>query len=357
MTDLVLRARRVVTPDGERPAAVRVSSGRIVSVDGFDAPAGPDPAGVRACRGGHPRRLRAAAGPGRHPRAHQRARAGPSGRASTTATAGRGRRRGHHAGRHAAELRAADRRPSRRWPRSGAAADGPVPRRRRLLGRRGARQRSARPARPLHDGRACSASSASCSTPGVPEFPPLRPGRAAAALRRIAAFDGLLLVHAEDPGGDRARRPAAPAAATRAFLASRPRGGRDTRPSAWLLDAAARDRLPGRTWCTCPAPTALPLLAPPAADGVAGHRRDLPALPDPRPPSRCRTGRPQFKCCPPIRGRRPTGSGCGQGSGRRHRSTSSCPTTRRARRSSSGWTPATSARPGAASRRCSWRCR
>ena len=42
MTDLLLRARRIVTAEGERPGAVRVSDGRIVSVDSFDTPAGAD---------------------------------------------------------------------------------------------------------------------------------------------------------------------------------------------------------------------------------------------------------------------------------------------------------------------------
>ena len=40
-TPLVVRARRVVTPDGERPAAVHVADGRITAVTDFDD-AGPD---------------------------------------------------------------------------------------------------------------------------------------------------------------------------------------------------------------------------------------------------------------------------------------------------------------------------
>jgi allantoinase len=36
MTDLVLRSRRVVTPEGERAAAVRVSGGRIAAVEPYD---------------------------------------------------------------------------------------------------------------------------------------------------------------------------------------------------------------------------------------------------------------------------------------------------------------------------------
>src|SRR5438445_8388433 len=40
--DLVLRSRRVVTPDGVRPAAVCVHSGRIASVEPYDAVPGAD---------------------------------------------------------------------------------------------------------------------------------------------------------------------------------------------------------------------------------------------------------------------------------------------------------------------------
>lgn len=38
--DLLLRGRRVVTPEGMRPASVHVSGGRIVAVGGYDAPGG-----------------------------------------------------------------------------------------------------------------------------------------------------------------------------------------------------------------------------------------------------------------------------------------------------------------------------
>ncbi len=34
--DLVLRSRRVVLPDGERPAAVCVSDGRIVAIESYE---------------------------------------------------------------------------------------------------------------------------------------------------------------------------------------------------------------------------------------------------------------------------------------------------------------------------------
>ena len=77
----VFRSTRVVTPQGERPAAVAVSGGTITAVLPYDAPAA-----VRRAAG-RPRRRRAAARPGRHPRAHQRPRAAPPGRASRRATA------------------------------------------------------------------------------------------------------------------------------------------------------------------------------------------------------------------------------------------------------------------------------
>src|SRR5260370_40188760 len=40
--DLVLRGRRVLTPEGIRPAAIRVRFGRIVSVEPLDSPALPE---------------------------------------------------------------------------------------------------------------------------------------------------------------------------------------------------------------------------------------------------------------------------------------------------------------------------
>ncbi|TDC68840.1 allantoinase AllB [Actinomadura sp. GC306] len=53
--------------------------------------------------------------------------------------------------------------------------------------------------RPLHDlgvfGFKCFMSDS-----GVPEFPPLAPDEMRAAFREIASFDGLVIVHAEDPG-------------------------------------------------------------------------------------------------------------------------------------------------------------
>jgi allantoinase len=58
------------------------------------------------------------------------------------------------------------------------------------------------------------------SPSGVDEFPPLTEAGLRAAMTEIAAFDGLLIVHAEDPA--MLSTPAGPGYA--AFLASRPRG-------------------------------------------------------------------------------------------------------------------------------------
>ena len=38
MFDLVVRSRRAVTPEGERPAAVAVAGGRIAAIEGYDTP-------------------------------------------------------------------------------------------------------------------------------------------------------------------------------------------------------------------------------------------------------------------------------------------------------------------------------
>src|SRR6266699_2472436 len=40
--DLILRGKRVLTPEGIRPASVRVRFGRIVSVEPFDSPGPPE---------------------------------------------------------------------------------------------------------------------------------------------------------------------------------------------------------------------------------------------------------------------------------------------------------------------------
>ena len=110
--------------------------------------------------------------------------------------------------------------------------------------------------------------------------PAARPDELAATLRRSPRFDGAALVHAEDAArrSTRRRAPARPTPTSSPRARRRPRTAR----SRAVIDAARGHRRAGCTSCTCPRADALPLIARRARDGRAGHRRDLPALPDPR---------------------------------------------------------------------------
>lgn len=132
---------------------------------------------------------------------------------------------------------------------------------------------------------------------GVEEFPPLDPAGFLAALREVARFDGLMIVHAED-GAVLASAPSAPTRSYRDFARSRPEqaevvairrvidGCRETGArvhilhlsSARALDviAAAREEGLPVTVETCP------------------HYLTFSAEAIPH-------GAPEFKCCPPIR--------------------------------------------------------
>ncbi|QEU88537.1 allantoinase AllB [Streptomyces viridosporus] len=135
------------------------------------------------------------------------------------------------------------------------------------------------------------------SPSGVEEFPHLGQEELARSLAEIAAFDGLLTVHAEDPH----RLAAAPRAAGPRyadFLASRPREAEHT-AIALLLEQA--ERLGARVHVLhLSSGDALPLIAAARADGVrvtvetCPHYLTLTAeeVPD---------GASAFKCCPPIR--------------------------------------------------------
>ena len=188
---------------------------------------------------------------------------------------------------------------------------------------------------------------------GVDEFPHLDADElAGGAAPSCAAFGALLIVHAEDAdaidraaGRDGERVPRLPRVPP-----ARRRERRD-RPVIEL----ARWTGAGCTCCTCRSSDALPMIAAARRDGVADHRRDLPALPDASPPRRSRTA-PRSSSAARRSARRRTASAVGRAA-RRASSTAWSATTRRARRSSSGSTPATSARRGAASRRCSSGCR
>lgn len=90
--------------------------------------------------------------------------------------------------------------------------------------------------RPLHD---AGVLGFKCFTTdsGIPEFPPLSWDEVRAALEELAAFDGLLLVHAED-AATLAAAPAAHGKAYAGFLASRPAAA-ETRAVARLAELVA----------------------------------------------------------------------------------------------------------------------
>ena len=135
------------------------------------------------------------------------------------------------------------------------------------------------------------------SPSGVDEFPPLDPEQFLLALREVARFDGLMIVHAEDATTlDQA--PAVPSRAYRDFVMSRPDaaevvaiqrvidGARETGARVHILHLSSA--------------RALDLIADARAEGLRLTVETCPhylsfsaeAIPE---------AAPQFKCCPPIR--------------------------------------------------------
>ncbi|WP_406722130.1 allantoinase AllB [Streptomyces althioticus] len=150
--------------------------------------------------------------------------------------------------------------------------------------------------RPLHEA-GVFGFKAFLSPSGVDEFPHLDDDHLARALWEIASFDGLLIVHAEDPH-QLAGAPQRGGPRYADFLASRPRRAEDT-AVARLLEHARRFDARVHVLHLSSA-DALPLLAEAKADGVrvtvetCPHYLTLTAeeVPD---------GASEFKCCPPIR--------------------------------------------------------
>ncbi|MFJ1604605.1 allantoinase AllB [Streptomyces sp. NPDC088253] len=150
--------------------------------------------------------------------------------------------------------------------------------------------------RPLHDA-GVFGFKAFLSPSGVDEFPELDQEQLARSLAEIAAFDGLLIVHAEDPH----HLAAAPQKGGRKyadFLASRPRDAEDTAIGNLIAQA---ERLHARVHVLhLSSSDALPLIAEAKRAGVritvetCPHYLTLTAeeVPD---------GASEFKCCPPIR--------------------------------------------------------
>ncbi|KES08660.1 allantoicase [Streptomyces toyocaensis] len=150
--------------------------------------------------------------------------------------------------------------------------------------------------RPLHEA-GVFGFKAFLSPSGVDEFPHLDREQLARSLAGIAAFDGLLIVHAEDPH-HLAAAPQHGGPKYADFLASRPRDAEDT-AVAHLVEQAKR--LGARVHVLhLSSGDALPLIAAAKADGVrvtvetCPHYLTLTAeeVPD---------GASEFKCCPPIR--------------------------------------------------------
>jgi allantoinase len=130
---------------------------------------------------------------------------------------------------------------------------------------------------------------------GVDEFPPLDEAGLERALREIASFDGLLIVHAED-GHEITDVP--PGRDYQGFLRSRPPAA-EQRAIGTLLDLAARTGARVHVLHLSSA-AALPALAAARRRGVRVTAETCPhylsfaaaEIPD---------GATQFKCCPPIR--------------------------------------------------------
>ncbi|MFD5542684.1 allantoinase AllB [Streptomyces sp. NPDC127079] len=150
--------------------------------------------------------------------------------------------------------------------------------------------------RPLHEA-GVFGFKAFLSPSGVDEFPHLDQERLARSLAEITSFDGLLIVHAEDPH-HLAAAPQHGGPKYADFLASRPRDAEDTAIA--QLIAQAR-RLDARVHVLhLSSSDALPLIAEAKRDGVritvetCPHYLTLTAeeVPD---------GASEFKCCPPIR--------------------------------------------------------
>ncbi|OIJ65184.1 allantoinase AllB [Streptomyces mangrovisoli] len=150
--------------------------------------------------------------------------------------------------------------------------------------------------RPLHEA-GVFGFKAFLSPSGVEEFPHLDDDELARSMAEIAGFGGLLIVHAEDPRHLDAA-PHRPGPKYADFLASRPRDAEDT-AIARLVEHARR--LGARVHVLhLSSSDALPLIAAAKADGVAvtvetcPHYLTLTAeeVPD---------GASEFKCCPPIR--------------------------------------------------------
>ncbi len=281
MVDLVVRSRRTVTPEGERPAAIVVTGGRITGVEPYDARV-PD-AGEDADLGD------LALLPGlvdTHVHVNEPGRTEWEGFATATRAAAAG------------GVTAIVDMPLNCLPPT-VTADALAVKQQAAAGQchvdvgfwGGAIPGNAGELPGLHAA-GVFGFKAFLADSGVPEFPPVDPQQLAAAL---AAVDALFVVHAEDPDH---LHPASSSPDYADFLASRPPDAEH----AAVATAIAAARASGRRLhiLHLSAATALPLIAAARADGVrvtaetCPHYLTLDAghIPD---------GATEFKCCPPIR--------------------------------------------------------
>ncbi|MEG8280595.1 allantoinase AllB [Streptomyces sp. AHA2] len=150
--------------------------------------------------------------------------------------------------------------------------------------------------RPLHEA-GVFGFKAFLSPSGVEEFPHLDREALSRAMAEIAAFGGLLIVHAEDPRL-LATAPQRPGPRYADFLASRPRDAEDTAIAQLIREARALDARVHVLHLS--SSDALPMIAEARSEGVritvetCPHYLTLTAeeVPD---------GASEFKCCPPIR--------------------------------------------------------
>lgn len=284
--DLVLRARRVVTPEGERPAAVVVTGGRIVGVEAYDA--GLDAGRVVDLRDDE------ALLPGlvdTHVHVNEPGRTEWEGFETATRAAVAG------------GVTTLLDMPLNSVPPTvdvealevkRTCADGRVYCDVGFWG--GAVPTSLGRLRPLHDAGVFGFKCFLLHS-GVDEFPRLTIAQLGEALRELRAFDGLMIVHAEDSKTiDRA--PACHGRRYRDFLASRPRGAENI-AVAQLIELS---RMTGTRVHVLhlSSSDALPMLAGAREDGVPVTVETCPhylfftaeEIPD---------GATQYKCCPPIR--------------------------------------------------------
>jgi allantoinase len=277
---LVLRARRVVLPDGERPAAVVVDGGRIVAIQSYDAVPGQDLGDAVLMPGlvdthvhvnepgrteweGFATATRAAAAGGVTTIVDMPLNSVPP----TVDVAALSAKRAAAAGQSHVDVGF--------W-------GGAVP------------ENISGGLEPLYRAGVFGFKCFLVDS-GVPEFPPLDPAGLAAAARAIAAMDGLLVVHAEDPSLVSAC-PTGPS--YEGFIASRPPAAED-RAIASVIDVARETGARVHVLHLSSA-SALPLIAAARRDGVRVSAETCPhylALSASAVPA----GATQFKCCPPIR--------------------------------------------------------